>query len=93
MLRFYISRVGNGHTVSAIETLEKLARAMEVPLYQLFYEGDEPKLVKNLNVSKETMSVKARRELETLGRKFTKLSERNKGLVRLMVSRLARAAS
>jgi hypothetical protein len=93
MLRFYISRVGNGHTVSAIETLEKLARAMEVPLYQLFYEGDEPKVVKNLNVSKETMSVKARRELETLGRKFTKLSERNKGLVRLMVSRLARAAS
>jgi hypothetical protein len=83
----------NGHTVPAIETLEKLARAMEVPLYQLFYEGDEPRLVKNLNVSKETMSVKERREVETLGRKFTKLSERNKGLVRLMVSRLARAAS
>jgi transcriptional regulator with XRE-family HTH domain len=38
-LRCYISRVENGHTVPAIETLEKMARALEVPLYQLFYEG------------------------------------------------------
>ncbi len=40
--RSYISRVENGHTVPAVETLEKLARALEVPLYQLFYEGEEP---------------------------------------------------
>src|SRR5258705_5651552 len=42
LLRCYISRVENGHTVPAIETLEKLARAMEIPLYQLFYDGEEP---------------------------------------------------
>src|SRR5437879_12656151 len=42
LLRCYISRVENGHTVPAVETLEKMARAFEVPLYQLFYEGDEP---------------------------------------------------
>ena len=42
LLRCYISRVENGHTVPAIETLEKLARALEVPLYQLSYVGDEP---------------------------------------------------
>jgi transcriptional regulator with XRE-family HTH domain len=42
LLRCYISRVENGHTVPAIETLEKMARAMEVPLYQLFYEGENP---------------------------------------------------
>ena len=41
LLRCYISRVENGHTVPAIETLEKMARAMEVPLYQLFYDGEE----------------------------------------------------
>jgi transcriptional regulator with XRE-family HTH domain len=41
LLRCYISRVENGHTIPAIETLEKMARAMEVPLYQLFYDGDE----------------------------------------------------
>jgi transcriptional regulator with XRE-family HTH domain len=42
LLRCYISRVENGHTVPAIETLEKLARALEIPLYQLFYDGEEP---------------------------------------------------
>jgi len=42
LLRCYISRVENGHTVPAIETLEKMARALEVPLYQLFYDGEKP---------------------------------------------------
>src|SRR3989441_110773 len=48
LLRCYISRVENGHTVPAIETLEKMARALEVPLYQLFYEGEEPPELPNL---------------------------------------------
>ena len=42
LLRCYISRVENGHTVPAVETIEKFARALEVPIYQLFYDGDEP---------------------------------------------------
>ena len=41
LLRCYISRVENGHTVPAIETLEKFARAMEVPIYQFFYDGND----------------------------------------------------
>jgi len=48
LLRCYISRVENGHTVPAVETLEKFARALEVPLYQLFYDGDEPPRLPNL---------------------------------------------
>src|ERR1700758_2527997 len=42
LLRCYISRVENGHTVPAVETLEKFARALELPLYQLFYAGETP---------------------------------------------------
>jgi transcriptional regulator with XRE-family HTH domain len=42
LLRCYISRAENGHTVPAIETLEKFAPALEVSIYQLFYEGEEP---------------------------------------------------
>jgi transcriptional regulator with XRE-family HTH domain len=42
LLRCYLSRVENGHTVPAIETLEKLARALDMPLYQLLYDGDQP---------------------------------------------------
>ena len=48
LLRCYISRVENGHTVPAVETLEKFARALEVPLYQLFYDGEEPLKLPNL---------------------------------------------
>ena len=48
LLRCYVSRVENGHTVPAVETLEKLARALEVPLYQLFYDGDAPPKLPNL---------------------------------------------
>jgi transcriptional regulator with XRE-family HTH domain len=40
--RCYVSRVENGHTIPSIETLEKLARALGVPMYQLFYDGEAP---------------------------------------------------
>lgn len=43
LLRYYISRVENGHTIPSVETLEKFARAFEVPLYQLFCDGVSPK--------------------------------------------------
>jgi transcriptional regulator with XRE-family HTH domain len=38
LLRCYVSRVENGHTVPSLETLEKLARALEVKMYELLYE-------------------------------------------------------
>jgi len=48
LLRCYICHVEKGHTVPAIETLEKMARALEVPMYQLFYDGEEPPKLPNL---------------------------------------------
>ena len=39
LLRCYISRVENNHTVPAVDTLEKLARGLGVPMYQLFHAG------------------------------------------------------
>jgi transcriptional regulator with XRE-family HTH domain len=38
--RCYVSGAENGHTIPSIETLEKLARALKVPMYQLFYDGE-----------------------------------------------------
>ncbi len=52
LLRCYISRVENGHTVPSVETLEKMARALEVPLYQLFYDGEQPPKLLNLSLRK-----------------------------------------
>jgi len=42
LIRCYISRCENGHTVPSIVTLEKFAHALEVPMYALFYDGEEP---------------------------------------------------
>ena len=57
LLRCYISRVENGHTVPAVETLEKLARALEVPMYELLYEGEDRNLLL-FTVSKMSRSKK-----------------------------------
>ena len=40
--RAYISRVEHGHRVASLRTLRKFAKGLDVPLYQLFYEGEEP---------------------------------------------------
>lgn len=41
LLRCSTSRVENGYTLAAVETLEKYARVLEVPMYKLFYEGKQ----------------------------------------------------
>jgi transcriptional regulator with XRE-family HTH domain len=38
LLRCYLSRVENGHTVPSLETLQKIAGALEIPLGQFFAE-------------------------------------------------------
>ena len=40
LLRCYISRIENGHTIPSLETLERFAGALDVPLYKLFFSGD-----------------------------------------------------
>src|SRR5437879_7020792 len=53
LLRCYISRVENGHTVPAVETLEKMARALEVPMYRLFHDGEVPAGLSKLKPPKD----------------------------------------
>ncbi|MCL5670604.1 MAG: helix-turn-helix transcriptional regulator [Acidobacteria bacterium] len=52
LLRCYISRVENGHTVPSLETMERLAAALEIPLYALFYDGDQTPELQNLTQRK-----------------------------------------
>ncbi len=86
LLRCYISRVENGHTVPAIETLEKMARALEVPLYQLFYDGEEPPKLPNLLREKSDVlawgsSGKDARFLSKLRRLLGKANEQDRKLI------------
>jgi transcriptional regulator with XRE-family HTH domain len=39
LLRCYLSRVENGHTVPSLDTLAKIATAMDLPLAQFFHNG------------------------------------------------------
>jgi len=95
LLRCYISRVENGHTVPAIETLEKLARALECPLYQLFYEGEEPPKLPNLlkrNSSDEIVwgsTGKEARYLNKLRRLLGKTEESDRKLLLYMAQKIA----
>jgi len=48
LMRCYLSRIENGHTVPSLETLEKIAIALEVPLYQIFRPTENEALPLNL---------------------------------------------
>jgi transcriptional regulator with XRE-family HTH domain len=95
LLRCYISRVENGHTVPAIETLEKMARALEVPMYQLFYDGEEPPQLPNLPKRKSSDEVawgsseKDSRYLIKLRRLLAKTEEGNRKLILYMAQKMA----
>lgn len=95
LLRCYISRVENGHTVPAIETLEKMARALEVPLYQLFYDGEEPPELPNLPKRKTADEIawgstgKERRFLSMLLRLLGKIDEGDRRLLLYMAQKMA----
>jgi transcriptional regulator with XRE-family HTH domain len=101
LLRCYVSRVENGHTVPAIETLEKFARALEVPMYQLFYEGtDVPKVAKARASAPDdaewASSGKPAAYLHRLRKCLSKMSPRDRmalmQITRLMVARNERSA-
>lgn len=94
LLRCYISRVENGHTVPALETLEKLARALEVPLYQLVYDGDRPpQPPKFLRTALSDgvrfgSTAKEARYLNELCRYLSKVSERDRNLVMTLAQKM-----
>jgi transcriptional regulator with XRE-family HTH domain len=96
LFRCYISRVENGHTVPGIETLEKMARAFEVPLYQLFYEGDQPPELPNLLKRKSSdrdgwgSSGKDARYLSKLRRLLGKSDDDHRKLLLHMAQKMAR---
>jgi transcriptional regulator with XRE-family HTH domain len=95
LLRCYISRVENGHTVPAIETLEKMARALEVPLYQLFYDGEEPPVLPNLPKRKSADDIvwgssgKEARLLSKFRRLMGRIEEPDRRLLLYMAQKMA----
>jgi transcriptional regulator with XRE-family HTH domain len=95
LLRCYISRVENGHTVPAVETLEKMARALEVPLYQLFYDGDAPPKLPNLLKRKTADGIvwgssgKEARLLSRLQRLLGRVEQKDRTLLMSLAQKMA----
>jgi transcriptional regulator with XRE-family HTH domain len=90
LLRCYISRVENGHTVPAIETLEKFARAMGVPLYQIFYDGEKAKPLKvATNSNGPRPSTKQTRLAERVNDLVGRMRPRDRELLLIMARKLA----
>jgi transcriptional regulator with XRE-family HTH domain len=92
LLRCYISRVENGHTVPSIETLKKMSRALEIPLYQLFYEGDNPPPLpkfKSVKTPSWGSSGKQARLMATFHRLLSRTDENDRKLLLHMARKMA----
>ena len=99
LLRCYTSRVENGLTVPSIPTVEKLARALEVPLYQFFYDREGPPepptfpWQSSLERNGWAKSAKAVRILERLGSLLSLMGDRNRRLLLSLAKKMAKNSS
>ena len=87
LLRCYLSRVENGHTVPSLETLQKIAGALDLQLSQFFAEDQVGKEVSTLNLSEEEI-----RFLTQVQRYSANLSDSDRRLLLAMVRKFASSA-
>jgi transcriptional regulator with XRE-family HTH domain len=87
LFRCYTSRVENGYTVPSVETLEKYAGALDVPLYRLFYDGEKPpKQITPPAAEQKKAQIK---EMVPLANTLTRLDEQDRGLLLAMANKMA----
>jgi len=88
LLRCYLSRVENGHTVPSLETLQKIAGALDLPLSQFFSEEEVVREVPGLSLNEDEI-----RFLTQIQRYSAHLSESDRRLLLAMVRKFAATAS
>ena len=81
----------NGHTVPGVDTLEKLARALEVPMYRLFTDDDH---VKKPNLPVEAIrspaaNSKQESEIRAFAKLIARMNTRHRGLLFHMAAKMA----
>ena len=87
LLRCYLSRVENGHTVPSLDTLSKIAQALDMPISQFFAEDS---LNRDLHTQK--LSDEELRFLTQIRRYSTNLNESDRKLLLAMVKKFAATA-
>src|SRR5215472_16517272 len=89
----YVSRVENGHTIPGVETMEKWASALKIPLYQILYDGEGPpkplKLSGNHNRELWGNSGHDSHDLKRLRQFLSKMNEQERELLLSLAGRMA----
>lgn len=93
LLHSHISRIETARKPPMLQTLEKYARALEVPLYQLFY-GDDRILAAACSSASAGgdpwgSSGRERHELQLFIRSLSRMSERDRKLLFVMATKMA----
>ena len=87
LLRCYLSRVENGHTVPSLETLQKIARALDLQLAEFFAEETVAKEMSGLNLREDEI-----RFLTQVQRYSSNLSDSDRRLLLAMVKKFAQTS-
>jgi transcriptional regulator with XRE-family HTH domain len=96
LIRCYTSRVEHGHTVPGVETLEKYARAFEIPVYRLFYEGEvDPSLKVFVSKNRDPargLNGRDRKALREFSKCLSRMSEQDRKLLLALATKMATAS-
>lgn len=84
LLRCYLSRVENGHTVPSLDTLSKIANALELPIAQFFTDDSVGRQLNTQRLSDDEL-----RFLTQIRRYSTNLNESDRKLLLAMVKKFA----
>jgi transcriptional regulator with XRE-family HTH domain len=88
LLRCYLSRVENGHTVPSLDTLAKIAQSLDLPIAQFFVDDS---LGRQFNTHK--LSDEELRFLTQIRRYSSNLNESDRKLLLAMVKKFAATAT
>jgi transcriptional regulator with XRE-family HTH domain len=88
LLRCYLSRVENGHTIPSLETLTKIAHALELPLAEFFADHSAPQADPLPKISDDEL-----RFLTQIRRYSANLNESDRKLLLAMVKKFAASAT
>ncbi len=91
LLRCYLSRVENGHTVPSLETLAKIAEALDISLAD-FFPGSETPSERDAQKMLGELSDEEVRFLAEIKKYSTTLNEGDKRLVLAMIRKMASIA-
>jgi transcriptional regulator with XRE-family HTH domain len=95
LLRCYTSRVENGYTVPSVGTLAKYARALDVPLYRFFTDGESvkaPNFPKHRDREYWGQKGKDRRELQLFAKALSRMNPKRQKLLFAMAQKMANLA-